>query len=616
MFRRRIAFTLCVFTAWSVLSGPVASGGEPRIWTDKSGRFQVEAALIKVDGDKVLLERADGRRIEVRLSQLSEQDQVAIRSAAAATADNPFRVLDDSDAATPDRIIEPSWSDAAEVPIAAGDRWDVVLGDPASLSFEPRIAGLPKKTDFFESISGMAVDASGKHAAVSYSLGGRGPNAKVTSRIVVLDMASGKLLANTSLDGHFVIIAMHDDGKQMVAEEVVTSGPFGREKQHVLVTLALNGSKVALVKRWVPYSNVDEGGRHVRFAEFARGGKLVTCNEPGVVAVWDFASLTLDFFFQIPRTSIPALSPDRQYVGFAGGNKVGIVNLETREPAAMKAADDMTFWVKGAFSPSGKRFAASSQQKLMIWDVATGEVVFEGDIPGIALAYGLHFPAEDFVLLSNETLVEWASGIKVWQYSGGGPRRTVGGFTYIAADAVVPVEMPHAEAKRLLEEAKKESDLFVVKKGTPLAIDVTEVPQQYQNEVKESLAKQIQGINCTLAASAPVTVKAIISGPKEETVSYFSAGSFVMNKYTSTIQFEFQGKTIWSSSQSNVPGALTSPREKSYQQQIDEAGAKPNLRFFGYANFPEYLQRPAASSTSAGGQQTLGVSKVSATGLN
>lgn len=314
----------------------------------------------------------------------------------------------------------------------------------------------------------------------------------------------------------FVVIAVHDDGKQIVAEEVIESGGFGRDKQHILVTMALNGNKIRLVNRWIPYSNRDEKGRHIRFAEFASGGKLVTCNEPGKVAVWDFASRKLDFFIQIPRTSIPALSPDRQHLGFAGGNKVGFVNLETRQPVAMKAADDMAFWVKAAFSPSGKRFAASSQQKLVIWDVTTGEVLFEGDVPGIALAYGLHFPAEDFVLLSNETLVEWTSRIEVWKYSGGGARRSVGKFMYIAANAVVPVNVPHPEAEHLLKKAKQQSDLFVVKKGTRLTIDVSAVPEQYHNKVKQSLTEQIAGIGCTVATDARVKVKATISGPKKQ----------------------------------------------------------------------------------------------------
>jgi hypothetical protein len=49
-------------------------------------------------------------------------------------------------------------------------------------------------------------------------------------------------------------------------------------------------------------------------------------------------------------------------------------------------------------------------------------------------------------------------------------------------------------------------------------------------------------------------------------------------------------------------------RDKSYQQQIDEAGAKPNLYFFQSVNLPEYLQKPSGDQGTQ--SLALGVSKV------
>ncbi len=600
----------------------VTQATELRTWSDQTGKFKIEAEFVESKGDTVVLLRQDGKRIEVPLNRLSDDDQAVVKTLITASSDNPFKVTD-APAASPLRpgeVAEPSWEGAIEVSLAAGDRWEISPGGVPELGFTPKIVGLPKKIDFFEGSSGFALSVPAKKAAISYLLKARGGrNAKTTSRIVVVDLESGRTLANGSLDGSFSVIAMHDDGKQIIAEKTESSGNFGRDKKHTLATLIADGTKVSVQDEWSPYHHVDAGSRHVRFADFAADGKFVTCNEPGMVAVWDFATRKLAFHFRISRTSIPALSPDRKYVGYAGGNKVAFINLETQEPVGMKAAPGMDFWVRGQFSPSGKKFAASSQRKLMIWDLETGEVLFEGEIPGVSLAYGLRFPAEDFVLVSKEYLVEWTSGIKVWQYTGSGRSVCAGNTMFMLADAVVPVEMPHPEAVRLLEEAKLQSDLFVVKKGVSLAIDVSQLPVEYQAEIKESLAKQIAKIGCQVADNADVTVKATITGPKKETVSYFRAGSFEIHRYSSTINFVYDGKNIWGSTQSNVPGALTTPRDKSYQQQIDEAGAKPNLRFFGYANLPEYLQKPAentANQASARPQQTLGVSKISSNGLN
>ncbi len=62
----------------SVPSGAAGakSGGAPlRTWTDRSGRFQIQAVYVGRDGDKVLLKTADGAVRAVSFEKLSEADQ-------------------------------------------------------------------------------------------------------------------------------------------------------------------------------------------------------------------------------------------------------------------------------------------------------------------------------------------------------------------------------------------------------------------------------------------------------------------------------------------------------------------------------------------------------------
>lgn len=47
----------------------------PRLWTDRTGQFQVRAKYIGIEGGKVKLEKADGTVISVPLERLSEEDQ-------------------------------------------------------------------------------------------------------------------------------------------------------------------------------------------------------------------------------------------------------------------------------------------------------------------------------------------------------------------------------------------------------------------------------------------------------------------------------------------------------------------------------------------------------------
>lgn|GEM_PF-2176470 len=54
----------------------ICCAGTGRTWVDKSGNFRVEAELIKVDGDHVVLKTTAGREIRVPIDKLSQKDQL------------------------------------------------------------------------------------------------------------------------------------------------------------------------------------------------------------------------------------------------------------------------------------------------------------------------------------------------------------------------------------------------------------------------------------------------------------------------------------------------------------------------------------------------------------
>ncbi|MCA9059294.1 MAG: hypothetical protein KDA85_12380, partial [Planctomycetaceae bacterium] len=471
--------------------------------------------------------------------------------------------------------------------------------------------------DFFEGCSAVVVNGRAKRGLVTYTLGERGGARNsadgVTSRVVLVDLSTGRLLANVVGPGKWVGKAIHPDGERFVLE-----GQAG-EDSGKLATCTASGKKMNVLDLWVPFGEASDKDRFTRLCQFADEKRLVTSNESGTVAIWDFDQKQIESSFRIPRTSVPAISPDGKHIGFCGGDRMGIFRIETQDAVGARPAPLMNFWVRSCFSPSGKYLAAASQQKLMIWDLATADVVFEGDIPGLNLAFGLEFPDDDFVLISNEYLVEWKSRIKVWQYTnGGGNTNCEGGYTFFANGAIMPAKIPHPEALRMLDEAQNQSDLFVVKKGASIRVDVSGVPDQYRQEVSAGLTKQVEAVGCVVADSAPVTLKATISAPSQTTVSYFRLGDFAFTSYTSSIQYVCDGQIIWSGQTTNQPGMLQEKRDKSWQQQIDEAASKPNLYYFKTVKLPEFLQKPQGPATpgkTVRAQQTIGVSKITTNGI-
>jgi len=50
-----------------------------REWSDTTGQFKLDAVLVKVDGETVVLQKKDGQQISVPLTKLSETDVKYIR---------------------------------------------------------------------------------------------------------------------------------------------------------------------------------------------------------------------------------------------------------------------------------------------------------------------------------------------------------------------------------------------------------------------------------------------------------------------------------------------------------------------------------------------------------
>ena len=75
-----------------------AAAQDSRTWKDATGKFEVTAKFVKVEGDNVVLEKADGSKLKVPLNKLSPIDQGYVegrRSTAGSSAQNPFEAMSD-----------------------------------------------------------------------------------------------------------------------------------------------------------------------------------------------------------------------------------------------------------------------------------------------------------------------------------------------------------------------------------------------------------------------------------------------------------------------------------------------------------------------------------------
>ena len=71
---RRLIFVLLTMVPWAA-DCPAAEQPRMRTWTDYSGKFKTEAALLEFSAGKVKLQKADGKVITITMSKLCEADR-------------------------------------------------------------------------------------------------------------------------------------------------------------------------------------------------------------------------------------------------------------------------------------------------------------------------------------------------------------------------------------------------------------------------------------------------------------------------------------------------------------------------------------------------------------
>ena len=67
-------------------AAPPVAPNPVRKWTDRTGKFAVNARLLKQDSERVVLEKEDGKTVEVPIAKLSEADVKLLRE----IDENPF----------------------------------------------------------------------------------------------------------------------------------------------------------------------------------------------------------------------------------------------------------------------------------------------------------------------------------------------------------------------------------------------------------------------------------------------------------------------------------------------------------------------------------------------
>ncbi len=620
----RSACRLISFVCLSLSIVTAAWAAEYRTWTDSTGKHELRAKLESVEDGKAILIRENGKKQKIAIEKLSKADQDFI---AKQTGDSPFEdadgesdessgEADESASAGPRKVKKVNWSESnAVLPGSSDTEWKVSVPIVPAAAGRIKSVALPPKMDFFDGISGMAVNRVGKTAVIGYAFDRFD---KKSLRLVVCDLQSGRVAASVAVSGeNMAPLALHDDGRQIL----MRSNEFGHGKHNRLEIWTIKGKGVARSLVWTPHDG-DWGPRQdLSWAEFIDAKRLATCSSGGKMAIWNFATGQPICHIQVCDGSIPCLSPDGKTIAIADKNSIGLFDLEKQEMTASQETPRELQGPAVAFSPSGRKIGCVAGDRILVWDTASGKLEKDFSVTGLNLMGRVSFPDDEFLLAGNQYLIELKNQLKLWHYAGGEYACTVSGMTLFAipgdnrSGLLLAAKLPHPEATALLKKAVQQPDIFVFHRGTPVKLNVSGIPDPAeQTKATESLTKKLKELTCPIDPAAQVEVVALVEGPKSRGISYMHSGTYQVQEYFTRLKIVYQGQTVWETSHTNIPGILSLKQGENVEGVLREASSKPSYGLYQTVTLPEFLQKPSADKTPGAGQ-TLGATHLTSQGL-
>jgi hypothetical protein len=328
-----------------------------------------------------------------------------------------------------------------------------------------------------------------------------------------------------------------------------------------------------------------------------------------------------------------ALSPDRKYLAVAVDKQVCLLDLAAEEVVAALSPPKQLVRPVFAFTAAGSRLLCGSMDRLYAWDMATGALYCEIPLTGAGVNVGedLMCPSEDHVLVGSRRamLLDIESQVKLWSYHGHEAAAMLGGVCWFVvsgregAAALVPSPLPHPAAQEKVQKAIDAPDLFVVKPGTKVKLNVAGISEPAEREkIQGTLAQKLQTNGCQVDPSGSVELVALTETGKRRDQSFGSIGAprfgpfgrpanaktYSVQEYFSRLRFVSQGQAVWELSCTSLPHMIHLNPGQSLEDFL-RSTEHPNYAWFATVDLPKIVQKPTS------GGSTLGASQVTATGV-
>ncbi len=622
-----------------------AAVGALRTWTDRDGKFTVEARLLKVENDKVVLRRADDKEINVALEKLTEADQKYAADFKAGKVEveaaDKSKERDLNDPTEPDiAITRTNLDNAPVIEVAAGTAWkyqpDVAPRGEASLA---QRVSLPPK-EFFENPTGLMFLPAEKKAFVVFVNSPPGFKAPVT-RVHACDLSHGKVESGV-FGADVTPIDISSDGSMVLAH---SGSGWGTGSGTELRIYSREGKKVKPLVAWVPYrhhpwtaavassaARVPKLGPDgdISWAAFVDTKHVITLNPAGELALWKIPKLEPVYVLKCQRQSVPTWSSGRRYLAVAADAGVAIVNVLSGEVAGVVETEmGGNHWSSVALRGDGTRLALRQYGRLRVWDLTNRDMTRDFALDGgPANQLPSAWTDDDHLLVDGIHLVDVERRITLCQYMKLGAAWQVrdGRLWFVgpglgtAGPVLTSIALPQ---KGLADPAPgmTADQLLVIRPGMEVAIELPGGANSPDDKATlEKITKRLNENGMTVVPQSKVKLVGTIEAGRSQTVEYRAFGAPHRSAPVATSQVTEQvlrlkyvvdGATVWEfrSHSGGAPSIVRPERGETADQAVQRSvqqSTRVDGKAFGNIWIPSHVAhlpngvKPIVSTTPEG----------------
>ncbi len=483
-----------------------ANAQEPinfRVWSDSSGSFSAEAALLDYSSDTIRLQRPSGLKVSVEYRRLSDADRAFIDSLRGTATGNSNSLRDSPTtgfagvspstpqlpaAASPSlstpsathtaAMTEHTVLDLPAATFAASDdvplgttaamrsdiRWPVlrrIAEDPMPtvVSLAPCVVSLGSLDGWTECSRPVVVkDGEKPTLIVSITRGLALPGLKSQNQILSVDPASSQSTMIWEGDRRITLFDHHLPTSQTLVLDGHTS--IGEGGGLAFVKLSKTAPMQTLVRHSIPSEAEARNAPKLRWARFVDDEHVIAIVDQSLYC-WNLVSAQCLYRIdKIDPRVTPVQSSGRRYFALPQPGSLLLYNAENGYPlGGIQLDKGVTPTV--SFSRDGQHIAIVSGKRLRIWNLASGSVANDTEH---RLGLGGSDPVwvnEDLVMTGNGTLFSRSRNRVVWRYEVIGDDVSMIGNRiallrkYTAAELVI-VDLPHPAAASQFDRSSKD----------------------------------------------------------------------------------------------------------------------------------------------------------------